>query len=169
MLLLAVSSSLTLSPVAVGRARPASALTCRTTRSGRCSRPLMLTPSDSGSDTAAAPQINDAARASLRLPAGSPYMNAATAPTAEEELQTLLDAPLFDPWSETPDECSTDTPSGCMPGPQMTRRHGCATALTPSDSASRCPFRQASSGSSRWYERITTWRRRCGQPPPVEM
>lgn len=116
MLLLAVSSSLTLSPVAVGRARPASALTCRTTRSGRCSRPLMLTPSDSGSDTAAAPQINDAARASLRLPAGSPYMNAATAPTAEEELQTLLDAPLFDPWSETPDECSTDTPSGCMPG-----------------------------------------------------
>merc|ERR1711935_673331 len=100
------------SPVAVGRARPASALTCRTTRSGRCSRLLMLTPD--GSDTA--PQISDAARASLRLPAGSPYMNAATTPTAEEELQTLLDAPLFDPWSETPDECSIDTPSGCLPG-----------------------------------------------------
>merc|ERR1712204_142208 len=63
-----------------------------------------------------APQISDAARASLRLPAGSPYMNAATTPTAEEELQTLLDAPLFDPWSETPDECSIDTPSGCLPG-----------------------------------------------------
>merc|ERR1712204_42747 len=43
-------------------------------------------------------------------------MNAATTPTAEEELQTLLDAPLFDPWSETPDECSIDTPSGCLPG-----------------------------------------------------
>ena len=112
----AVAALLTLSPVAVGRARPASALTCRTTRSGRCSRLLMLTPD--GSDTA--PQISDAARASLRLPAGSPYMNAATTPTAEEELQTLLDAPLFDPWSETPDECSIDTPSGCLPGPLLT-------------------------------------------------
>ena len=67
---------------------------------------------------AAAPgQLSDEARASLRLPAGSPYMNAASSsPTAEEELQALLDAPLLDPWSDTPDECSLDTPSGCMPG-----------------------------------------------------
>ena len=122
----AASALLTLSPVAVGRARPASALTCRTTRSGRCSRLLMLTPG--GSDTA--PQISDAARASLRLPAGSPYMNAAATPTAEEELQTLLDAPLFDPWSETPDECSIDNPSGCLPGPLLTPTpRPCAHAL----------------------------------------
>merc|ERR1712195_358134 len=68
------------------------------------------------SDTAVAPLINDAARASLRLPAGSPYMNVVTAPTADEELQTLLDAPLFDPWDEEEELCSVDTPFGCMPG-----------------------------------------------------
>ena len=77
----------------------------------------MLTPD---SDTAVAPLINDAARASLRLPAGSPYMNVVTAPTADEELQTLLDAPLFDPWDEEEELCSVDTPFGCMPGPLTT-------------------------------------------------
>ena len=42
-------------------------------------------------DTVAPAQISDEARASLRLPAGSPYMNAAAPPTAEEELQTLIE------------------------------------------------------------------------------
>jgi len=137
----AMGASLTLSPIAMGRARPAPAPAWRTASSGRCSRLLMLTPDTSGpaakkaaaeqaraeraaaakaaeqaADAAAPAQISDEARASLRLPAGSPYMNAAAPPTAEEELQSLLDAPLLDPWSDTPDECSLDTPSGCMPG-----------------------------------------------------
>ena len=138
----AMGASLTLSPVAMGRARPAPAPAWRTASSGRCSRLLMLTPDTSGpaakkaaaeqaraeraaaakaaeqaADAAAPAQISDEARASLRLPAGSPYMNAAASPpTAEEELQSLLDAPLLDPWRDTPDECSLDTPSGCMPG-----------------------------------------------------
>ena len=42
-------------------------------------------------DTAAPAQISDEARTSLRLPAGSPYMNAAAPPTAEEERQTLIE------------------------------------------------------------------------------
>ena len=112
----AMGASLTLSPVAMGRARPAPAPAWRTASSGRCSRLQMLTPDTSGPDAPAPAQISDEARASLRLPAGSPYMNAASPPTAEEELQSLLDAPLLDPWSDTPDECSLDTPSGCMPG-----------------------------------------------------
>lgn len=47
-------------------------------------------------------------------------MNVVTAPTSDEELQTLLDAPLFDPWDEEAELCSVDTPFGCMPGPLMT-------------------------------------------------
>ena len=159
--LLAVSAALTVPTVAVVQ-RPLRS-TSRASQIGRCPRLLMLSPD--GSDTTAASPSNDAARAS-RL-----TMNAAdAAPSADDQLQAMLDAPLFDPWSTTP-EFSLNTPGGCVPGPLMLPRpHLCCPAgLHPALALTlHVHLSQVSSASSRWCERTTTWQRPCGQCSALE-
>ena len=104
--LIATISALTLPPATVTRAQqPARQASIRQRQ-----RPMvMLAPSGDGSNATAASPSEEAARTSL------PSMKA-IADTTEEQLQDMLDKPLIDPWSTTPDECSIDTPAGCVPG-----------------------------------------------------
>ena len=43
-------------------------------------------------------------------------VDTAAEPEWDDQLQLMLDQPLIDPWSDTPDECSIDQPFGCIPG-----------------------------------------------------
>ena len=111
--LIAAGTALTLPPAAVlelqyTKTKNAAAWMPR--RISRRARPVMLAGDG-------APPVEPHDEAPAR--AAPPAMKAIVTDTVsdwDEQLQTALDQPLFDPWSETSDMCSVDTPDGCVPG-----------------------------------------------------